>query len=160
MRETEDGFVIAEEDLRLRGAGDVLGVQQSGLPKFRVADLEIQTGLMKTAQDDARLLLEQDPGLKSKRGHALRHFCAECDHARDVGGIGGAGDVPDHDLVDRVRIDLRPLDRLTHGDTTQVHGGDPGQFGAGSDERRSCAGDDDDVTFCAQDCASFSLLIA
>ena len=63
MRATEDGFVIAEEDLRLRGAGDLLGVQQSGLPRFRIADLETQADLMRTAQDDARLLLDQDPEL-------------------------------------------------------------------------------------------------
>ncbi len=72
MRETEDGFRIAEEDLRLRGAGDVLGVQQSGLPKFRIADLESQTSLMKMAQDDARFLLTQDPELDSDRGKAIR----------------------------------------------------------------------------------------
>lgn len=72
MRETEDGFRIAETDLKLRGAGDVLGVQQSGLPQFRVADLESQADLMKIAQDDARLLLSQDPTLKSPRGQAIR----------------------------------------------------------------------------------------
>jgi ATP-dependent DNA helicase RecG len=72
MRATEDGFVIAEEDLRLRGAGDLLGVQQSGLPRFRIADLETQADLMRMAQDDARLLLDQDPGLTSARGQAVR----------------------------------------------------------------------------------------
>ena len=72
MRATEDGFVIAEEDLRLRGAGDLLGVQQSGLPRFRIADLETQADLMRTAQDDARLLLDQDPALASPRGEAVR----------------------------------------------------------------------------------------
>lgn len=72
MRETDDGFRIAETDLKLRGAGDVLGVAQSGLPRFRVADLESQSGLMKIAQDDARLLLAQDPELKSARGEAIR----------------------------------------------------------------------------------------
>ena len=72
MRETEDGFAIAEEDLRLRGAGDLLGVQQSGLPRFRIADLETQPDLMRTAQDDARLLLHTDPGLTSPRGQAAR----------------------------------------------------------------------------------------
>ena len=72
MRATEDGFVIAEEDLRLRGAGDLLGVQQSGLPRFRIADLETQADLMRTAQDDARLLLDQDPALTSPRGQAVR----------------------------------------------------------------------------------------
>ncbi len=72
MRETNDGFKIAEEDLRLRGAGDVLGVAQSGLPKFRIADLETQTALMKIAQKDARSLLAQDPKLDSPRGKAAR----------------------------------------------------------------------------------------
>ncbi len=72
MRETEDGFRIAEEDLRLRGAGDLLGVQQSGLPKFRIADLEGQSDLMKAAQDDARMVLSQEPRLDGRRGAALR----------------------------------------------------------------------------------------
>ena len=72
MRETEDGFRIAEEDLRLRGAGDVLGVAQSGLPRFRVADLERQSGLMALAQSDARALLAADPALESDRGRAAR----------------------------------------------------------------------------------------
>jgi ATP-dependent DNA helicase RecG len=72
MRQTEDGFAIAEEDLRLRGAGDLLGVQQSGLPKFRIADLETRTDLMRIAQDDARLLLTVDPDLASPRGAAMR----------------------------------------------------------------------------------------
>ena len=72
MRESEDGFRLAEEDLRLRGAGDVLGVKQSGLPDFMIADLETQGDLMKIAQDDARLILTQDPKLESPRGKALR----------------------------------------------------------------------------------------
>ena len=72
MRETNDGFLISEEDLRLRGAGDVLGVAQSGLPRFKIADLETQTGLMKVAQSDARALLTKDPDLTSKRGQAAR----------------------------------------------------------------------------------------
>jgi len=72
MRETEDGFRIADEDLRLRGAGDLLGVKQSGLPQFRIADLELQENLMRVAQDDARLLLERDPDLTSERGSAAR----------------------------------------------------------------------------------------
>ena len=72
LRETEDGFRIAEEDLLMRGAGDVLGTAQSGLPRFRIADLERQPGLLKMAQDDARLLLETDPSLSSDRGEAAR----------------------------------------------------------------------------------------
>jgi len=72
LRETEDGFRIAEEDLKLRGAGDLLGVQQSGLPRFRVADLETQADLMLAAQDDARLLLARDPDLAGPRGAAIR----------------------------------------------------------------------------------------
>jgi ATP-dependent DNA helicase RecG len=72
LRETEDGFRIAEEDLALRGAGDVLGTAQSGLPKFRVADLERQAALMAVAQSDARKLLADDPELSSPRGAAAR----------------------------------------------------------------------------------------
>ncbi len=72
MRETEDGFRIAEEDLAMRGAGDVLGTAQSGLPRFRVADLERQAGLMELARDDARALIAGDPDLSSARGDAVR----------------------------------------------------------------------------------------
>jgi ATP-dependent DNA helicase RecG len=74
MRDTEDGFRIAEEDLRLRGEGDVLGTRQSGLPGFRVARVEVHGKLIGTARDDARLVLERDPGLTSERGEALRHL--------------------------------------------------------------------------------------
>lgn len=72
MRETEDGFRIADEDLRLRGAGDVLGTAQSGLPRFRIADLERQTALLALAHKDARLLLDRDPDLTTDRGRAVR----------------------------------------------------------------------------------------
>ena len=72
LRQTEDGFRIAEEDLAMRGAGDLIGTAQSGLPKFRVADLERQAGLMAMAQSDARALLVRDPGLESPRGQAAR----------------------------------------------------------------------------------------
>ncbi|MCK8462295.1 ATP-dependent DNA helicase RecG [Aliiroseovarius sp. S1339] len=72
MRDTEDGFVISEADLAMRGAGDVLGTAQSGLPRFWVGDLEHQAGLMAVAQKDARLLLQQDPDLTTPRGHAAR----------------------------------------------------------------------------------------
>ncbi len=72
LRETEDGFRIAEEDLAMRGAGDLIGTAQSGLPKFRVADLERQAPLMALAQSDARTLLAQDPDLAGPRGQAAR----------------------------------------------------------------------------------------
>ena len=72
MRETEDGFRIAEEDLKLRGEGDLLGTQQSGMPFFRLARLEHHADLMEVARDDARLILATDPDLKSERGEALR----------------------------------------------------------------------------------------
>jgi ATP-dependent DNA helicase RecG len=72
LRETEDGFRIAEEDLKLRGEGDVLGTRQSGEPGFRVARLEFHTKLLVAARDDATLILARDPKLKSPRGEALR----------------------------------------------------------------------------------------
>jgi ATP-dependent DNA helicase RecG len=72
MRETEDGFRIAEEDLRLRGEGDVLGTRQSGLPGFRVARIETHGPLLQAARDDAALMLARDPELTSPRGEALR----------------------------------------------------------------------------------------
>ncbi len=72
LRETEDGFRIAEEDLAMRGAGDLIGTAQSGLPRFRIADLERQAALMAVAQSDARKLLADDPGLQSARGAAAR----------------------------------------------------------------------------------------
>lgn len=72
MRETEDGFLIAEEDLRLRGAGELLGIRQSGLPTFRLAQIDTQGDLLKAAYDDARLILGRDPELETPRGQALR----------------------------------------------------------------------------------------
>jgi ATP-dependent DNA helicase RecG len=72
LRESDDGFRIAEEDLRLRGAGEILGVRQSGLPQFRLASLSDHNDLLLVARDDARLILQKDPGLKSDRGQALR----------------------------------------------------------------------------------------
>jgi len=72
LRETEDGFRIAEEDLVMRGAGDVIGTAQSGLPRFRIADLERQAGLMALARKDAQAFLERDPAMESERGRAVR----------------------------------------------------------------------------------------
>lgn len=72
MRDTEDGFRISEEDLAMRGAGDVIGTAQSGLPRFRIADIERQGNLMEIAQSDARKLLADDPNLETERGKAAR----------------------------------------------------------------------------------------
>ena len=72
MRETEDGFRIAEEDLKLRGAGELLGTRQSGLPDMRLADLAAHAELLQAARDDARLIVDRDPDLQSDRGAALR----------------------------------------------------------------------------------------
>jgi ATP-dependent DNA helicase RecG len=72
MRETSDGFRIAEEDLRLRGPGEMLGRRQSGLEEFRIADPMAHADLLAIAHDDANLVLTRDPDLKSPRGQALR----------------------------------------------------------------------------------------
>jgi ATP-dependent DNA helicase RecG len=72
MRETEDGFRIAEEDLRLRGEGEVLGTKQSGSPDWRIARPEVDGDLLTAARDDARLLIERDPNLETPRGQAIR----------------------------------------------------------------------------------------
>jgi ATP-dependent DNA helicase RecG len=74
LRDTEDGFRIAEEDLRLRGEGDVLGTRQSGMPGFRIARVETHRKLLAVARDDAALALSRDPYLSSPRGQALRHL--------------------------------------------------------------------------------------
>ncbi|HHN73464.1 MAG TPA: ATP-dependent DNA helicase RecG, partial [Thermopetrobacter sp.] len=74
MRETDDGFVIAEAGLKLRGAGELLGERQSGLPRFRLADPVAHEDLLATARDDAQLILTRDPGLKTRRGEALRRL--------------------------------------------------------------------------------------
>jgi ATP-dependent DNA helicase RecG len=72
LRETEDGFRIAEEDLRLRGGGDILGSRQTGLPAFRLADLVAHVDLLAAAQDHARVTLARDPHLRSRQGLAMR----------------------------------------------------------------------------------------
>lgn len=74
MRETNDGFLIAEEDLRLRGEGEILGTRQSGTPGFRIADAGTQAELLETARDDARLVLEKEPALDGKRGPHLKNL--------------------------------------------------------------------------------------
>jgi ATP-dependent DNA helicase RecG len=72
MRETDDGFEIAEEDLALRGEGEVLGTRQSGLPGFRIARPELHRDLLEAARKDAALIVSRDPGLENERGRALR----------------------------------------------------------------------------------------
>lgn len=84
IRDTEDGFRIAEEDLTMRGAGDLIGTAQSGLPRFRIADLERQAGLMAVAQSDARRLLAEDPALESPRGRAARGLLWLLDQDRAI----------------------------------------------------------------------------
>ncbi len=74
MRESEDGFLIAEKDWELRGSGDLLGSAQSGLPNFTLANLDKHRDLLETAVQDARLLVQTDPGLKSERGQAARQL--------------------------------------------------------------------------------------
>ncbi|MEL6094222.1 ATP-dependent DNA helicase RecG [Bartonella schoenbuchensis] len=72
IRNTEDGFKIAEEDLRLRGEGELLGTRQSGMPEFHIANLTTHHKLLLTARKDARLFLQHDSDLSSERGQALR----------------------------------------------------------------------------------------
>jgi ATP-dependent DNA helicase RecG len=72
LRRTEDGFEIAEEDFRLRGGGDPLGLKQSGFPAYRFADPIKHKPLLLAASDDARLMLNRDPDLTSPRGEAVR----------------------------------------------------------------------------------------
>ena len=72
LRETDDGFEIAERDLALRGGGDMMGLKQSGLPNYRFADPFAHSDLIRAAHDDARLILNRDPDLQSPRGQALR----------------------------------------------------------------------------------------
>ena len=72
MKQTEDGFLIAEEDLKLRGGGEVLGTRQSGFSSFKVADLSVHGDLLLTASKDAALILNQDKNLSTQRGTALR----------------------------------------------------------------------------------------
>ena len=83
MENTEDGFLIAEKDLELRGGGEVMGARQSGTPGFRIAEVPNFEALLTAARDDARLVLANDPQLASPRGQALRTllYLFECDEA-------------------------------------------------------------------------------
>ena len=72
MRETEDGFLIAEKDLELRGGGEILGTRQSGFCEFRIADMNEHKHLLYTANKDAQMIVAQDEKLSTPRGEALR----------------------------------------------------------------------------------------
>lgn len=72
LRDTEDGFLISDEDFRLRGAGEYLGTRQSGLPGYLLADPEENGDLLTMARQDAVMTLQRDPRLESERGQALR----------------------------------------------------------------------------------------
>lgn len=72
LRDSEDGFLIAEKDWELRGGGDPLGLRQSGFPAYRFADPLAHRELIRAARDDARLILDRDPTLESARGKAVR----------------------------------------------------------------------------------------
>lgn len=72
MRESEDGFLIAEKDLELRGGGEILGTRQSGFSEFKIADMSVHKNLLHIANQDAKLILELDPNLSTPRGQALR----------------------------------------------------------------------------------------
>ena len=87
LRRAEDGFVIAEEDFRLRGGGDPLGLKQSGFPAYRFADPIRHRSLLLAAADDARLLLGRDPELASERGQAVRLLEALFDWRNDRTGL-------------------------------------------------------------------------
>jgi ATP-dependent DNA helicase RecG len=90
LRRTDDGFLIAEKDLELRGGGDPLGLKQSGFPAYRLADPVAHRGLIAAAADDARLVLTRDPELKSARGRAVQVLQALFDW-RAGGPLSDAG---------------------------------------------------------------------
>ncbi len=90
IRETTDGFIIAEEDLKLRGEGDVLGVRQSGLPGYRIARSEVHGQLITQARDEALRIMKDNPKLTGARGEALRSllYLFERDEALPLLGAG------------------------------------------------------------------------
>ena len=84
LRETEDGFKISEEDLNLRGSGDAIGTAQSGLPRFRMANIDIIEMLMETAHQQARYLLAKDPNLETPQGKAARNLLWLMDQDKSI----------------------------------------------------------------------------
>jgi ATP-dependent DNA helicase RecG len=91
IRETEDGFRIAEEDLKLRGEGEILGTRQSGAPDFKLARVDQDADLIAVARDDARLILEKDPKLTGPRGEALRYLLYLFERDEAIRLLRGAG---------------------------------------------------------------------
>jgi ATP-dependent DNA helicase RecG len=90
IRATNDGFAIAEEDLRLRGAGDVLGTRQTGLPEFHFLNLALHGELVRMARDDAKHILHEDPSLSSPRGEACRMLLALLGYDEEVAALRAA----------------------------------------------------------------------
>ncbi len=90
IRETTDGFRIAEEDLRLRGEGEVLGTRQSGLPGYRIARPEVHAQLIAQARDEALRIMQDNPKLTGASGGALRCllYLYERDEAIPLIGAG------------------------------------------------------------------------
>ncbi|MFN7038046.1 MAG: ATP-dependent DNA helicase RecG [Alphaproteobacteria bacterium] len=89
MKETEDGFLIAEEDLKIRGAGEILGIKQSGLAKFKIGDLEHHQDLLIQASNTARNILENDPQLLSEKGRNLRELLKIFEYNNQIDYLSG-----------------------------------------------------------------------
>lgn len=87
MRETEDGFIIAEKDLELRGGGEILGTRQSGLPVFKLADLAVHGELLAAARDDVKLILTKDPDLEGERGNHLKTLLYLFEQDQAIGNL-------------------------------------------------------------------------
>jgi ATP-dependent DNA helicase RecG len=88
IRDTEDGFLIAEEDLRLRGEGELLGTKQSGLPDFKMVDMEVHQDLLALASEDAESIIASDPMLRTERGKALRVLLYLFGYDNRMGNLG------------------------------------------------------------------------
>jgi ATP-dependent DNA helicase RecG len=84
LRETDDGFKIAEEDLILRGSGDIVGTKQSGLPEYKFALLPEHKDLLFAARDYVKIILNKDPGLSSEIGKNLRILLKLFDYDKQI----------------------------------------------------------------------------